>query len=100
MAFRRCSSLTARAALAQSAALYTDEGITFIGSTDVSYSVTTGYAFPPVDGTATDEFIGEIVSPVEIQWVGVSPGGGMLDQLLLVAWPNGEEIVSSARYAE
>jgi len=82
--------------------LYTDpdNGITFLGSTDVVNSVTTGYAFPPLDGTSTDEFLGEIIAPIEVAWAGVSPAGRMLQSILLVAWPNEDEIVSSARYAE
>ncbi|KAL1757668.1 cellobiose dehydrogenase [Schizophyllum commune] len=85
-------------ALAQTGAQYTDpdNGITFWGITDASHSVTYGYVFPETD---TGEFIGEIVSPIEGAWVGVSPKGTMLNSLLLVAWANGGEVVHSARIA-
>ncbi|PFH51659.1 hypothetical protein AMATHDRAFT_58825 [Amanita thiersii Skay4041] len=58
-----------------------------------------GYVFPPTSSNS-DEFIGEIVAPLSTgsKWVGVSPGGQMLRNLLLVAWPNGNSIVRSARY--
>ena len=58
--------------------------------------MTYGYVFPETD---TGEFIGEIVSPIEGAWVGVSPKGTMLNSLLLVAWANGGEVVHSARIA-
>lgn len=74
-----------------------DNGITFIGTTDAANKVTYGYVFPP--GTDQDEFIGEIIAPNSIKWAGVSPGGTMLGKLLFVAWPNGNKIVTSARYA-
>lgn len=88
--------------LSQSAAAYTDpdNGINFVGITDAVHQITYGYVFPPVGSTTTpNEFIGEIVAPIANKWAGVSPGGGMIKQLLLVAWPNGNAIVRSARYA-
>ncbi|KAJ2927968.1 hypothetical protein H1R20_g9137, partial [Candolleomyces eurysporus] len=75
-----------------------DTGITFWGITDPVHGVTYGYVFPPLD-TDSDEFIGEIVAPIESKWVGASPRGGMLNNLLLVAWPNGDSIVASTRLA-
>ncbi|KAH7905028.1 hypothetical protein BJ138DRAFT_1165526 [Hygrophoropsis aurantiaca] len=86
--------------LAQSSTSYTDPdiGITFQGYTDATTDVTYGFVFPV--GTDRDgEFIGEIISPVTNQWVGVALGGTMLDNLLLVAWPYGDTVVSSPRYA-
>jgi cellobiose dehydrogenase (acceptor) len=72
----------------------------FVGRTDTVNKVTTGYAFPPSDSTTTtDEFIGEIVAPIGVRWAGAVPGGAMNNNLLLVAWPNGNEIISSARFA-
>ena len=87
-------------ALGQSAAPYTDpdNGITFWGITDPAHGVTYGYVFPP-DPATSNEFIGEIVAPIATKWAGVSPIGSMLHSLLLVAWPNGNSIVRSARYA-
>ncbi|PPQ99962.1 hypothetical protein CVT24_009541 [Panaeolus cyanescens] len=72
-----------------------DNGITFHGMTDPVHGVTYGFVFPPIGGT---EFLGEIVAPIASKWVGISPGGTMLHNLLLVAWANGNSIVRSARY--
>ncbi|KAF7979495.1 hypothetical protein HWV62_42342 [Athelia sp. TMB] len=85
--------------LAQSSR-YTDpgNGIVFQGYTDPVHSVTYGAVFPPLTADST-EFVGEIVAPIANAWVGISLGGEMLDSLLLVAWPNGDSIVSSPRYA-
>lgn len=82
------------------AAAYTDpdNGITFWGITDPVHLVTYGYIFPPVADNS-NEFIGEIVAPINTLWAGVSPIGAMLQSLLLVAWPNGNSIVRSARYS-
>ncbi|KAK7040761.1 hypothetical protein VNI00_009667 [Paramarasmius palmivorus] len=87
------------AALSQTAAPYTDpdNGITFYGVTDVVHKVTYGFVFPP-DETTT-EFIGEIIAPVEAKWVGVSPGGSMINNLLIVGYTNGESVVGSTRIA-
>jgi cellobiose dehydrogenase (acceptor) len=78
-----------------------DNGISFFGSTELGNDVLSGYVFPPLDSTGglANEFIGEIVSPIETAWVGLSPIGTMLQALLLVAWPNNGKIVSSARFA-
>ena len=63
--------------------------------------MTYGFTFPPLvtTGQNSSEFIGEIVAPIAAKWAGVSPGGSMLHNLLLVAWPNNGKIVCSARYA-
>ncbi|KAK0477718.1 cellobiose dehydrogenase [Armillaria luteobubalina] len=92
-------SVVLRAA-AQLGTQYTDpdNGITFYGLTDPVHGVTFGYVFPPLDAGAT-EFIGEIVAPIATEWSGVSPGGAMITNLLLVAWSDGEGVVSSARWA-
>ncbi|KAF9038951.1 hypothetical protein BDZ89DRAFT_945553 [Hymenopellis radicata] len=75
-----------------------DNGITFWGITDAVHKVTYGYIFPPADSGST-EFIGEIVAPIDTAWAGVSPKGAMLQTILLVAWANGNSVVSSARFA-
>ncbi|KAF8176479.1 cellobiose dehydrogenase [Pholiota molesta] len=90
-------------ALAQSGGAYVDpdNGITFFGYTDPVHLVTYGYAFPPLatTGSNSTEFIGEIVAPIATAWAGVAPGGAMVNNLLLVAWPNAGAIVRSARFA-
>ncbi|KIJ62247.1 iron reductase domain protein [Hydnomerulius pinastri MD-312] len=85
---------------AQSSTTYTDpdNGITFQGYTDTTTDVTIGLVFPE-GSDSNDEFIGEIVSPLTNQWVGVCLGGTMLDNLLLVAWPYEDTVVYSPRYA-
>ncbi|KAG6918092.1 substrate-specific activator of APC-dependent proteolysis [Tephrocybe rancida] len=90
--------------LSQAGSAYTDpdNGISFWGYTDPVHQVTYGYVFPPLaaSGSAqSNEFIGEIVAPIATKWAGVSPGGSMLQNLLLVVWPNGNSIVRSARYS-
>ncbi|KAM5531153.1 hypothetical protein V8D89_015174 [Ganoderma adspersum] len=86
-------------ALAQVAAPYTDPGNGFVfdGITDAVYGVQYGIVLPQAD-TST-EFIGEIVAPIAAKWIGLAFGGAMIGDLLLVAWPNGNEIVASTRYA-
>lgn len=50
----------------------------------------------------TTDFIGQMVVPITdgVGWGGVAFGSGMTGHLLLVAWPNGDDIVSSFRYAD
>ncbi|KAL0571438.1 substrate-specific activator of APC-dependent proteolysis [Marasmius crinis-equi] len=86
--------------LAQQATQYTDpdNGITFWGLTDPVHQVQYGYVFPPASQGLT-EFIGEIVAPIGLKWVGVSPGGAMINNLLLVAWVNNGQIVATNRKA-
>ncbi|OJT10842.1 Cellobiose dehydrogenase [Trametes pubescens] len=83
----------------QVAAPYVDSGNGFVfdGVTDPVHSVTYGIVLP--QASTSTEFIGEFVAPNEAQWIGLALGGAMIGDLLLVAWPNGNKIVSSARYA-
>ena len=90
-------------AFAQSASSYTDSGngFQFTGITDPVHDVTYGVVLPPLvtSGSQSTEFIGEIVAPIASKWVGIALGGSMLQNLLLVAWPNGNQIVASTRWA-
>ncbi|EKM53326.1 uncharacterized protein PHACADRAFT_259608 [Phanerochaete carnosa HHB-10118-sp] len=90
-------------AFSQSASQFTDPvtGFQFTGLTDPVHDVTYGFVFPPLvtSGNQSTEFIGEVVAPIEAQWIGIALGGEMIGDLLLVAWPNGNEIVSSTRWA-
>ncbi|KAJ3564506.1 hypothetical protein NP233_g8247 [Leucocoprinus birnbaumii] len=101
--FAHLAASAVRSVLAQVAAPYVDpdNGISFVGSTELATGITFGYVFPPLDSTGSlaNEFIGEIVAPISTKWAGASPIGSMLQALLLVAWPNGNNIVSSARFA-
>ncbi|EAU86798.2 cellobiose dehydrogenase [Coprinopsis cinerea okayama7 len=94
------SLLLAGLALAQTESYVDpDTGITFQGRTDPVHGVTIGYVLPPLE-PASDEFIGQILAPIENGWVGIAPGGGMINNLLVVAWPNGNEVVASVRMAK
>ncbi len=57
-----------------------------------------GIAFPE---KLDSDFIGQLVVPISETgaWGSISLGGGMLNHLLLVAWANGEEVVSTFRVA-
>ena len=85
-------------ATAQSAP-YTDpkSGITF----NAYVNPTNGYFFGismPANASGGTDFIGTIGGK-GTGYSGVSLGGRMVNKLLIVAWPNGEEIVSSFRKA-
>ncbi|KAI1841047.1 hypothetical protein JX265_009398 [Neoarthrinium moseri] len=79
---------------------YTDRntGIDFqqYVDTDIGYSF--GIALPE---NPTTDFIGQMVVPITADggWGAVAMGPGMTGKLLLVAWANGDEIVSSFRLA-
>lgn len=57
-----------------------------------------GIALPK---TIESDFIGQLVVPISKTgaWGAISLGGGMLNHLLLVAWANGEDVVSTFRTA-
>lgn len=73
-------------------------GIRFVGYTDPVHSMTTGFVFPPVSA-ASNEYVGQIVAPIATKWAGVAPGGAMNRQVLIVAWLNGNSVVSSVRHS-
>jgi cellobiose dehydrogenase (acceptor) len=100
-AFRILSSLFVVAASltgTQAQDTFTDEatGITFLQST-TSLGYTFGFALPE-EGTGSD-FIGRISAPITAGWAGFSLTSSMTAGLLVVAWPNGDEVVSSLRKA-
>ena len=90
------AALWALQATAQTAATYTDatSGIKFNGIQHTS-GFRTGIVLPE---NPTTDFIGQIVAP-KGGWGSLSLGGSMREKLLVVAWPNGEEIVTSFRKA-
>uniref|UniRef100_UPI0012FE7E2C Cellobiose dehydrogenase n=1 Tax=Phanerodontia chrysosporium TaxID=2822231 RepID=UPI0012FE7E2C len=87
----------------QSASQFTDPttGFQFTGITDPVHDVTYGFVFPPLatSGAQSTEFIGEVVAPIASKWIGIALGGAHNNDLLLVAWANGNQIVSSTRWA-
>ena len=93
-------ALFALRSLAQSGTAYTDpkSGIDFLGFTDPTSGSQFGIALPETSGT---DFIGQIVAPVNSTggWAGLDMGGEMTDYLLVVAWTNGDNVVSSLRKA-
>lgn len=60
--------------------------------------ITFGVAIPEV-AAAPFPVILQVTAPVEMGWVGFSWGGGMTYNPLTIAWPNGEDLVASARAA-
>lgn len=90
----------ANVAAAASAAPYTDPntGITFETYLDTSLAFSWGMVFPE---TLDTDFIGQLVVPLTdgAGWGGISFGGDMTEHLLFVAWPNGDDIVTSFRLA-
>jgi hypothetical protein len=89
------ASTFASLAVAQTPAPYTDakSGITF-NTLQHSSGLFFGLALP-LNGSSTD-FIATIGGQ-GTGWSGVSLGGGMLNKLLIVAWPNAQNAVSSFR---
>jgi hypothetical protein len=82
---------------AQGPAPYTDpkSGLTF----NTFIEPSTGYFFGiqvPTNATSTD-FVATIGGKGTAGWSGVSLGGSMLGKLLIIAWPNGKNILSSFR---
>ena len=79
---------------------YTDAktGIDFQQYTSPDGTLTVGIALPE---KVESDFIGQLVVPITEKgaWGALSLGGGMLNHLLLVAWANGEEVVSTFRTA-
>ncbi|KAF7924533.1 hypothetical protein EAE99_006481 [Botrytis elliptica] len=79
---------------------YTDAntGIEFQRYLDTTIGYSFGIAVPQ---SPTADFIGQLVVPLKsgAGWGALSMGAGMTNKLLFVAWPNGEEIQSSFRYA-
>ncbi|KAF8596985.1 cellobiose dehydrogenase [Ceratobasidium sp. AG-I] len=86
-------------ALAQQSVAWVDTltGIPFQSYIEPVNGIRLSIAFP--SSTTSTEFVGEIVAPISAKWVGWSLGGGMNRNLLLVAWPNNNAIVSSTRYS-
>lgn len=81
---------------AQTPAPYTDakSGITFN-----YFAHTSGYFFGlalPANSTGNTDFIATIGGK-GTGWSGASLGGAMLNKLLIVAWPNGQNILGSFR---
>jgi len=85
--------------LSQQSTAWTDSltGIPFQSFVDPVHGIRISTAFP--SSTTATEFIGEIVAPIASKWVGWTFGPGMNSNLMVVAWPNGNSIVASTRYA-
>jgi cellobiose dehydrogenase (acceptor) len=91
-------ALLAIRATAQTSSPFTDDksGISFNGYTDATTGFRFGVALPE---SPTTDFIGQIVAPITEGWAGGSMGQSMTGNLLIVAWPNGDEVMSSFRLA-
>ena len=94
-------------ALAQTFAAYTDaaSGVKFweasVPSTTTAGGLQIGLALPAAGAGMTDEYIGHVVGALTngAGWAGISHNGAMTSSLLLVLWPNGDEVMTSFRYA-
>ncbi|KAK7428061.1 hypothetical protein QQZ08_005493 [Neonectria magnoliae] len=73
-----------------------DTNITFQKFTDTASSFSFGIALP---SNPTADFIGQISAPITDGYAGLSLTTSMAKSLLIVAWPNGESVVSSLRKA-
>ncbi|TFK28283.1 CBD9-like protein [Coprinopsis marcescibilis] len=75
-------------------------GVTWTRWTDPDLDVTTGWVFPPLSGgQAPDEFVGIFQAPSSGGYIGSSLGGGMRENLLLLAWTDGKIPRISPRWA-
>lgn len=43
------------------------------------------------------EFIGQVVGPIDVTWIGWSLCDSMIGCLLLLFWPDGDKVVASPR---
>ncbi|EJD48894.1 cellobiose dehydrogenase [Auricularia subglabra TFB-10046 SS5] len=87
----------ARLALSQSSQ-FCDSGVgnlCFQSFTDPVHGISFRLVVPA--SSSTTEFIGEIEAPADAKWVGLCLGGGMLNNPLLMAWPNGNAFVTTSR---
>ncbi|KAI5274967.1 FAD/NAD(P)-binding domain-containing protein [Aureobasidium subglaciale] len=87
----------ALSAFAQSIA-YNDPntGIDFMSYEDTKSGARFGVATPETLGA---DFIGQIVAPTTEGWAGLDMSAQMANHILIVAWPNGDEVMSSIREA-
>lgn len=84
-------------AAAQAPAPYTDakSGITFSAYQNPSNGYFFGIALPE-NTTSNTDFIATIGGR-GTGWSGVSLGGGMLNKLLILSWPNSQAVMGSFR---
>jgi cellobiose dehydrogenase (acceptor) len=71
---------------------------TDVGSGDAQF----GMVLPPADAAdLTTEYIGRLVAPIPETgtWFGITHKSGMTGNLILMAWPSGEDVVTDFRYA-
>lgn len=94
------AGLVRMAAAATTSSAYTDAstGIDFQQYSANGGQFSFGIALPE---TIESDFIGQLVVPITTTgaWGAVSLAGSMLNHLLLVAWANGDEVVSTFRTA-
>jgi len=91
------SGLTALCAFIGAATAQTAQPLTVAGVQLASYSTpagTLGYSFPKSGSDFTAHIAGTGTG-----YVGFSVGGGMLKNLLVVAWPNGDKVTTGFRFA-
>lgn len=62
--------------------------------------MTIGVVLPSLATPPSDEYIVQMVAPVDYGWSGLSMGGQMSNSLLFPFWPNGKDIVLGSRWTE
>ncbi|KAF2465230.1 cellobiose dehydrogenase-like protein [Lindgomyces ingoldianus] len=75
---------------------------TTVDSAQTSGGFQWGYALPGTAGGTNDEYFGLLVGALQTGrkgWSGVSHGGGMPNSLLLMAWPEGDNVKTKFVYA-
>lgn len=98
------ASAAPAAAAAAVGAVYNDPDTGFrFSDYNIDYkigkSISVRIAVPsPAPSGAYDAVI-QLVVPKEMGWAGIAWGGGMVQNPLAVAWPNGNSAVVSARWA-
>ncbi|PSK55758.1 hypothetical protein B9Z65_4636 [Elsinoe australis] len=92
------AALAAGAAAQAVKTVDSNTGITFAAFKDETTGTQVGLALPE---SYTGDFIGQLVAPTgnSTGWVGMSLGPAMLNNLLVAAWPNEKELVSTFRQA-
>lgn len=97
-------SLLSGAAYAQSTAGADASDIPFTDNEVSGYQgkAHVGFVLPPADADdLTHEYIGRLVVPIpeDGTWFGLTHASGMTGNLILMAWANGDEVVTDFRYA-
>lgn len=73
-----------------------------VGESQTTGGLQWGFALPGAPTGTNDEYIGYLVGSLRTGrkgWSGISHGGGMPNSLLMVAWPDGDNVKTKFVYA-